>query len=101
MALFGTLKKQVETFIQCYSNDRVGMLSAAFAYVTIFSIGPLLLVLISIVGLVFGEQAVTGKLYSDLANLFGSSTAKTVQHVVSHSQHTSDNVIVLVIGVIG
>ncbi len=87
--------------MQFYGEDRVGMLSAAFAYVTIFSIGPLLLVLISIVGLVFGEKAAAGQLYSNLVDLFGSGTAKTIQNVVMHTHHTGDNVLALAIGIIG
>ncbi|HSW79544.1 MAG TPA: YihY/virulence factor BrkB family protein [Candidatus Saccharimonadales bacterium] len=94
-------RKLVENFFNYYSNDRVGMLSAAFAYVTIFSIGPLLLVLISIVGLLLGQRAANGMLYPDLVNLFGPTTAHTIQNVLMHTHHTSDNVIALIIGIIG
>lgn len=101
MSLFARTKKFVQNFMQQYGDDRVGTLSAAFAYVTIFSIGPLLLVLVSIVGLIYGQRAVSGRLYADLVGTFGSSTAKTIQDVVLHSHHTSGNVVALIIGIIG
>lgn len=101
MSRIAPARKLVQNFLQYYGNDRVGMLSAAFAYVTIFSIGPLLLVLISIVGLLLGQRAVTGELYPELVNLFGPTTAKTIQNVLQHTHHTGDNVIALIIGIVG
>ncbi len=101
MNLYKPARRLVEKFFHYYGEDRIGMLSAAFAYVTIFSIGPLLLVLISIVDLVLGQRAVSGELYPSLVNLFGPTTAKTIQTVLQHTHHTSDNVVALTIGIVG
>ena len=40
-----------------WSHDRAPRLGAALAYYTIFSMVPLLIVIIAIIGLVFGEEA--------------------------------------------
>lgn len=94
------LIKFLKQVFQNFSEDKVGQLSAAFAYVAVFSIGPLLLVLISILSLVFGEKAAQGQLYAQLADVVGPSTAKTLQDVVAHS-HQSGSGPALMIGIIG
>jgi len=48
-----------QTFSE-WSNDKGGRLGAALSYYTVFSLAPLLLIVISIAGLVFGRQAAEG-----------------------------------------
>jgi membrane protein len=97
MAVFAFLKQILHEF----SKDKVGQLSAAFAYGAVFSIAPLLLLLISIAGFIFGEQAAQGKLFSELSGTVGASTAKTIQNVVIHTHHSSKGTLALVTGTIG
>lgn len=95
--MFGLIKRVFSE----YSRDKGGRLSAAFAYTAIFSIGPLLLVVISVVGLIYGQRAANGQLFGSLSSAFGPSTAKTLQNVVAHTYHSGSNVLALVFGVIG
>jgi membrane protein len=82
-------------------NDKISQLSAAFSYGTIFSLGPLLLVLISIVGFVYGERAAQGRLYSELSGTLGASSAKTIQSVVVHTHNSKSGLVALLVGIIG
>lgn len=84
-----------------FGNDKVGQLSAAFAYVAIFAIGPLLFVLISIVGFVYGPRAASGQLFGQLTDVVGSETARTIQDVVAHTYHSGANLAALISGIIG
>lgn len=52
---------------------------AALAYYTTFSMAPLLLIVISVAGLVFGEEAARGELLSELRGLLGDDGAHAVQ----------------------
>jgi membrane protein len=97
VALIGFLKQVFRAF----GRDKVGQLSAAYAYSAIFSVGPLLLVLTSIVGFVYGERAAQGKLYDQLASAVGPSTAQTIQHAVAHTHQGGTGIIALVIGIVG
>jgi membrane protein len=56
---------------------------AALAYYSLFSLGPLMLVAISIAGLVFGEEAVRGQLSVQLAGLLGEQGAKGVESLLA------------------
>ncbi|MBX4190912.1 YihY/virulence factor BrkB family protein [Candidatus Saccharibacteria bacterium] len=84
-----------------YGKDKAGQLSAAFAYVAVFSIGPLLLVLVSIVGLIYGQRAAQGQLFDQLSSAVGPDTARTLQDLVAHINHAGSSVIALVLGIIG
>ncbi|MGC1182660.1 YhjD/YihY/BrkB family envelope integrity protein [Legionella sp.] len=45
-----------------WSQDRISSQSAALAYYTVFSLAPILLICISIIGIVFGEEAARGQI---------------------------------------
>jgi membrane protein len=91
----------IRQLLQEYGSDRIGTLSAAFAYVAIFSIGSLLLILISLAGFFFGLQAAEGKLYAELSGTLGPEAAKTIQQVVAHTYRSRDNLLALTVGIIG
>lgn len=55
---------------------------AALAFYSLVSMAPLLLVVLSIGGLVWGTEALRGELYGQLRGLFGDSTAAAVQALV-------------------
>lgn len=56
---------------QAWSDDYVPSMGAALAYYTMFSLAPLLLIAIAIVGLVFGEEAARGEIAAKLQSLSG------------------------------
>lgn len=97
MTIISTAKQTLEEF----GKDKVGMLSAAFSYGAIFSIGPLLLVLISIIGVVYGERAAQGKLFGELSGVFGTQTALMIQSAVSHASQSHKDGLAFVVGVVG
>jgi membrane protein len=72
-----------ETFSE-FSADNVVKLSASLAYYTVFSIGPLLLVIISLTGLFFEQNAVTGKIYYQLSGLVGKDGADQVINILQN-----------------
>jgi membrane protein len=57
-------------------------MGAALAFYTLFSIAPLLLIVISLAGLVFGEQAARGEIMAQLAGLMGAQSASTVESML-------------------
>ena len=65
-----------------WSQDDAGRLGAALAYYTLFSLAPLLLVLIAVAGLVFGEAAVRGQLVSHIEVYVGREVSEAVQAIL-------------------
>ena len=60
--------------------------AAALAFFTVFSIAPIMVVVVTVVGLLLGEQAVQGKLFEQLEGTIGSEAAGVVQTAVINSQ---------------
>lgn len=65
-----------------WSERNVLQLAAALAYYSIFSIAPLLVVVVAVVGWLFGPEAVRGQLDEQLRGTMGSEAAETVQSMV-------------------
>lgn len=96
-----TLIKFLKQIFEQAGRDKVGQLSAAFAYGTIFSLGPLLLVLISVIGLVYGQAAAEGQLYSQLEGVVGADTASMIQDMVANMHAAGNGILAIVIGAVG
>jgi membrane protein len=84
-----------------FGEDKAGTLSAAFAYIAIFSIGPLLLVLISIVGFVYGEKAASGQLFTQLRDIVGADAARSIQNAIAHTHNNGGGILAFIIGLFG
>lgn len=67
------------TAVENWSRHRSSRLGAALAYYSVFSLGPLLLIVISIAGLWFGEDAVRGSLTAQFRELLGNDGAQIVE----------------------
>lgn len=65
-----------------FGNDKAMKMSAALAYYTIFSLAPLLLVVIWLVGFFFGEQASRGEVFEELEAFVGADAAMQIQQVI-------------------
>jgi membrane protein len=68
--------------------DKASRLGAALAYYTIFSLAPLLFLVIGIAGLVFGQQAVRGDLDQQMKTAFGEPAATAIQDLLKNTQQT-------------
>lgn len=83
---------------KAFSGDNAVKLSAALSYYTIFAIGPLLVIVLSLSGIFLGEAAVEGKLYGQIRGLIGSDAAKQVQEIIQNIQKTNNSTIGAIIG---
>src|SRR5256885_15427680 len=83
-----------------FSEDNAFKLSASLSYYTIFALGPLFIIIISLAGIFFGKDAVRGKVYEQINGLVGHDTALQIQDIISHAQHTHATTAGAVIGII-
>jgi membrane protein len=72
----------VRDTLNAWIDDYAPSMGAALAFYTMFSITPLLLIVISLAGLFFGEQAARGEIIAQLSDLLGPESAKTVQNLL-------------------
>lgn len=71
-----------QTAISWMANDAPSM-GAALAYYTLFSLAPLMLIVVSVGGLVFGADAARGEVEAQLASLMGAAGARAVQDLLA------------------
>jgi membrane protein len=70
-----------------WKEDRASQLAAALSYYTLFSIAPLLLAVIAVSGMAFGDKAATGQLYGELRGWLGPDAASLVEEMVVRSRN--------------
>ena len=73
----------VKTAVSSWLDDYAPSMGAALSYYTVFSLAPLLLIVVSVAGLVFGEEAVRGELFDQLQGLMGADAARAIQGLVA------------------
>ena len=76
---FFRLMKQA---LAAWSNDYAPSMGAALSYYTLFSITPLLVMVIAIAGFFFGDDAVRGEIFAQLNGLLGSEGARAVEQML-------------------
>ena len=81
-----------------FSDDKVTKLGGSLAYYTVFSMGPLLVVLISLCGIFLGKEAVEGQIYRQLDNFMGKDTALQLQYIIKKAAVSGKNVVAVVVG---
>ncbi len=75
-------------------------LGAALAYYAIFSLAPLLLIVIAVAGLVWGRDAVQGQLVGQLQGIVGPQGGQAIQTMVANAGKHSGGVIATIVGVV-
>jgi membrane protein len=94
-AAWWRLGKQV---VNASLEDYVPSMGAALAYYTVFSMAPLLLIVISVAGLVFGAEAARGEIQAQLQGLMGESGASVVQGLLVSVSEPAQGLTATVLG---
>ena len=79
-------------------DDYAQSMGAALAYYTMFSIAPLLLIVISIAGLIFGVEAARGEIVGQLHGLMGQEGAEAVQGMLESASKPAASVTATLVG---
>ena len=69
-----------------WSEDRAPSMGAAISYYSVFSLAPLLVIIIAVAGFFFGADQVQGAIFSQLADLMGENAAEAVDEMLRHAQ---------------
>ncbi|MEO5908772.1 MAG: YihY/virulence factor BrkB family protein [Ginsengibacter sp.] len=83
-----------------FSADNTLKYSASLAYYTVFSIAPLLIVITTSFGFLFGKEAMQGQVYEQLNNLVGSEVAIQIQDIIKNIHLSRNNFFATVISLV-
>ena len=87
--------------ISSWSDDYAPSMGAALSYYTLFSIAPLLIIVISVAGMFFGADAVRGVIFAQLTSLMGDEGAQAIQEMLSTTSEPTTGAIATTASVIG
>ena len=80
-------------------DDRAPTMGAAIAYYTVFSLAPILVLVIGVAGLAFGWAAAEGALFAELADLVGPESAAAVQAMLRSASGTRSGIVATAFGI--
>ncbi|RZL10964.1 MAG: YihY/virulence factor BrkB family protein [Rubrivivax sp.] len=79
-------------------DDYGQSMGAALAYYTVFSMAPLLLIVISVAGLIFGADAARGEILGQLRGLMGQDAALAIQGLLESVNKPAESTLATAIG---
>ncbi|AEV97787.1 ribonuclease BN [Niastella koreensis] len=92
-----------QVLLQCFKNfmsDKILKLSASLAYTTVFSFGPLLVVIIFLCSIFLGQEAVQGRIYDQMKSFVGPDAALQLQTIIKNASLSGKGTTAAVIGII-
>jgi membrane protein len=89
-----------ETFSE-FGANKAPKLAAALAYYTIFSLPALLIIIIWLGDIFYGQQAVEGKLYLELSNMVGREGALQIQQTIRNTSVSTDSYFATILSIVG
>ena len=81
-----------------FINSNTFQKGAALAYYAVFSMFPMIIILVSILGMVFGKQAVSGEIFTQLKDVLGSEAAVQIQDIIKNQHVNHNSIITTIIG---
>src|SRR5215216_2025937 len=98
--LFSNLPHILKLSYQGWKEDKASRLSAALAYYTIFSLAPLLIIVIAITGLFWQQQAVQEQIMGQIQGLVGTEGARFVSDLLTSASNPARGVTATILGII-
>lgn len=90
----------VKDSVTAWMDDEAPSMGASVAFYTIFSIAPLLLIVIAVAGAVWGEDAVRGEIMSQVSGLVGREGAQGVETLLKGADEPKQGAIATLISVV-
>lgn len=91
---------EVVTVARSFRDERIPRKAAALSYYTVFSLAPLLVIAVAIVGLIFGEEAARGRIVREFRSLIGESGGEAIAAMVEHSRELGANLTATTVGLV-
>ena len=88
-------RKSVDAWVDDYAPS----MGAAISYYTVFSIAPLLIIVIAVAGFVWGRDAVQGEIIQQLSGLIGNEGAAGIQALIESANKPAKGIVATIISV--
>ena len=86
--------------VSAWRADYASSMGAALAYYALFSVAPLLLIVIGVAGFFFGAEAARGELFQEITGLIGADAAHAVEALVAGARKPESGIIAMATGTV-
>ena len=83
-----------------WMEDKCPKLGTALSFYTIFSLSPLLVIVIFVAGLIFGADAARGEIVYQIRDLVGQEGSEAVQTALKNTQYSDEGIIAIIISAV-
>jgi len=90
----------VKDTVTGFIDDNALSRGASIAYYTLFSIAPVLLIIVAIAGLAFGREAAQGAIVGQLSGLMGEQTAKALEEMIKSADNRAAGIVATIVGIV-
>lgn len=84
--------------LKCYSEKRIAKLSGSLAYFTVFSMGPLLVVILSFASIFLSREAIEEQTFAELVRFVGSDTAAQLKEMIKNTAVQEHSRVAAIVG---
>ena len=85
---------------QIFSKERAASRGAAIAFYTVTSMAPILVIVVAVAGLVFGDEAASGAINQQFSGLLGAEAADLLQKAIAGASSTSGGITATLISIV-
>jgi membrane protein len=100
MRFLSNLPNLLKLTYQGWKEDRASRLAAALAYYTIFSLAPMLVIVIAVAGLIWQREAVQLSVMNQVQGLVGAQGAEFVSGLLTSASNPAEGIAATIIGII-
>jgi membrane protein len=91
--------KLVKDALAAWVEDFAPSMGAALAYYTIFSLAPMLVIVIAVAGLFFGQEAAQGEIVAQLQGMVGATAASAVEALLKSASKPGQGIVAAALGI--
>ena len=81
-------------------DDRAPRLGASLAFYTLLSLAPLLIVVVAVAAVLYGQKAAQGQLVWEIQGLVGADGAKTIQGLIQSAYKPESGIVATILGIL-
>jgi YihY family inner membrane protein len=90
----------IKATANAWVDDYAPSMGAALSYYTLFSLAPMLIIVIAVAGMVFGEEAAQGEIVGQLRGIVGMEGAVAVEEILKAAREPAKGAVATIVGVV-
>ncbi len=92
--------QMIKAAVKAWVDDYAPSMGAALSYYTLFSLAPLLVIVIAVAGMVFGQEAAQGEIVAQLQGVMGEEGAVAVEGMLKAAREPAKGVVATIVGIV-